>query len=163
MRVAKRPWNGRASAGVRDMNRASHLRPTCSVLVELARWMVLTALMTVQPVAGQETRELHLAEECQGCELVADTQRVSTAEGDLRLSNNLFSSVRDSRGRLWLSYAQAALVNVVDTSGAFTGIVGRRGEGPGEFLAPGALIPISDSVLVFDPLLARVTVVGPDL
>jgi len=113
---------------------------------------------------SQQAKQLQQTDGCGSCQLVEEELlRARGEEGDLGVASSLMAATRDSRGRYWLSFGPAALVNVVDADGRVVGVVGRRGEGPGESSAPTALVPVGDSVLVFDQVLQRVTVVGPDL
>jgi hypothetical protein len=70
--------------------------------------------------------------------------------------------VRDERGRLLTGGFTGALVYHGD--GSFATLLGRRGEGPGEFRLPvSPLLGPGDSVHVYDLLNRRVTVFAPDL
>jgi hypothetical protein len=69
---------------------------------------------------------------------------------------------RDSLGRYWVH--QQPAIKLFDSTGRYVGTVGRAGRGPMEFLHP---VPVytdsAGNMHVFDPELARETVVGPDL
>ena len=66
-------------------------------------------------------------------------------------------------GRILVSDRSTASLLIFDPSGFQVAAVGRRGRGPGEFVAP---IPLGrcggDSVYVWDPSLRRISVIGPD-
>lgn len=127
-------------------------------------WCTAVLLSAIPDCGWSQTPVLlKFVDGCASCRLTASEHRFSGEAGDLGLTETLFSSVTDSRRLIWLSFTSASRVTVVDSLGALQGFVGRHGEGPGEFLAPGALIKVADSVLVFDLGLGRMTVVGPDL
>ncbi|HEX2079622.1 MAG TPA: hypothetical protein VHG08_17985, partial [Longimicrobium sp.] len=68
----------------------------------------------------------------------------------------------DSRGRVYVGDWFAARVAVLDSAGRLVGTVGRRGLGPGEFRSiRGVQVLPGDSVLVFDPSAARLSVFAP--
>ena len=114
-------------------------------------------------VAGQPVDILQEIS-CSECGVVTEwVLTIDGREGALGLVSAAWGVAQDSSRRLWISFQETALVNVFDRSGKFVDRVGRRGEGPGEFLGPTALVSIGDSILVFDPRQQRVTVVGPDL
>lgn len=68
----------------------------------------------------------------------------------------------DSRGRVYAGDWFAARVAVLDSTGALLGTLGRRGLGPGEFRSSrGVQVLPGDSLLVYDPSAARVSVFAP--
>lgn len=68
----------------------------------------------------------------------------------------------DSRGRLYVGDWFAARVAVLDSAAQPVATVGRRGLGPGEFRAiRGVQVLPGDSVLVYDPNAARLSVFAP--
>lgn len=69
----------------------------------------------------------------------------------------------DSRGRYFVAGGLPHFW-VFDQRGAFLKRVGRRGNGPGEFQLATQVVPDpSDSLFVFDPVQARLSVYSPDL
>jgi hypothetical protein len=69
----------------------------------------------------------------------------------------------DGRGRIFVSDWYGARVLVLGTDGGLLRVIGRRGLGPGEFRAiRGVQVLEGDSVLVYDPLAARLSVFAPD-
>lgn len=69
----------------------------------------------------------------------------------------------DSRGRIFVGDFYRQQVAVLSPQGRMLRAIGRRGEGPGEFRAIRSLqVTGGDSVLVYDPSLARVSVFAPD-
>lgn len=68
----------------------------------------------------------------------------------------------DSRGRVYVGDWYAARVAVFDSAANLVGTVGRRGLGPGEFRSiRGVQVLPGDSVLVYDPSAARLSVFAP--
>lgn len=89
--------------------------------------------------------------------------RQAAVSGRDALFTNITGLDLDSRGRIYVSDWDAARVSVLDSTGALVRTIGRRGLGPGEFrsLAGVQLLP-GDSLLVYDPAAARVSVFPPD-
>lgn len=68
----------------------------------------------------------------------------------------------DSRGRVYVGDWYRQQVTVLNADGTVAQTFGRRGDGPGEFRAiRGVQILAGDSLLVYDPTLARVSVYAP--
>lgn len=68
----------------------------------------------------------------------------------------------DSRGRVYVGDWFTARVAVLDSTGQMLGTMGRRGLGPGEFRSiRGVQVLPGDSVLVYDPNAARLSVFAP--
>lgn len=68
----------------------------------------------------------------------------------------------DARGRYWV-FTELEPPSVFSPSGKFVQTVGRKGSGPGEFRGPNFGAVVGDSMVVFDWVESRATVVGPDL
>lgn len=69
----------------------------------------------------------------------------------------------DSRGRIYVGDFHRRQVTVLDSGGALVRKIGRKGGGPGEFEAiRGMQVLAGDTLLVYDPALARVSVFAPD-
>lgn len=69
----------------------------------------------------------------------------------------------DSRGRVYVGDWYRQQVTVLNPDGSIARIFGRRGDGPGEFRAiRGVQILKGDSLMVYDPTSARVTLYAPD-
>jgi hypothetical protein len=89
-------------------------------------------------------------------ELVSFGSPAAPIPGDVR-------DILHHGGRYWLLFGGEPLL-AYDERGRLIGQFGRRGQGPGEFLDPVALLPASgDSVAVLDRGNLRATVLGPDL
>lgn len=71
---------------------------------------------------------------------------------------------RARNGRVFVADAGSAEVRVFSGDGSYLATWGREGDGPGEFRAPGALLPWpgSDTVGVWDSRQRRLTLFGPD-
>jgi hypothetical protein len=70
---------------------------------------------------------------------------------------------RDSRGRYWLVADNQMLPAVFDAGGSFLRVIGRRGQGPGEFEGAAQVVNVpGDSILIIDLLLGRANVVTDD-
>jgi hypothetical protein len=68
----------------------------------------------------------------------------------------------DSRGRIVFADPSDRNVKLYDPAGALTHVVGRAGEGPGEFAALMAAQAYHDSVVAYDMNGPRLSVFGPD-
>lgn len=69
----------------------------------------------------------------------------------------------DSRGRMYVGDFYQKRVTVLGPDGKFLRTVGRKGAGPGEMQSVrGVQVLPGDSLLVYDPNLARLTVFAPD-
>jgi hypothetical protein len=82
-------------------------------------------------------------------------------------SDSLFSAITDidvdSRGRAYVADWLAARLIVLDADGRILRTVGRKGLGPGEFRGiRGVQVLPGDSLLVYDPGAARLSVFAPD-
>jgi hypothetical protein len=67
------------------------------------------------------------------------------------------------RGDIIVAEPRLGLVRLIDPGTLEETVVGGRGAGPGEFRAPSSVGHVGDSVWVWDPGLARLTVFLPDL
>lgn len=72
--------------------------------------------------------------------------------------------IRDRRGNSYLLDNQLSLIHVIAPDGAYSGTVGRDGEGPAEFRMASGVVLLSDSVLcvtqVMPPRVVRMSVTG---
>ncbi|HSM04746.1 MAG TPA: hypothetical protein VK858_08980 [Longimicrobiales bacterium] len=101
---------------------------------------------------------------CPGCTVEAEVAvRLGTPDGPGALLGPPLAVTEDARGRYWVTWSDD-LPMVFSATGPFEAILGRAGEGPGEFVGPGRILPVpGDSVLIFDGALRRATVVDPQL
>jgi hypothetical protein len=106
---------------------------------------------------------LGLTPTCSECGLSLDTLAVLSgrdqASGPLDVA---FSVVEDAAGRFWVSFGSGSPLTVYSPAGAVEAQI-PVGQGPGEAMAPQAVVPVADSVAVFDLAQGRVTIFGPDL
>jgi hypothetical protein len=79
------------------------------------------------------------------------------------LVHAVWTVARDNAGRYWASFAGADVPRIYSENGRAIGPIGRAGEGPGEFRSVLGVVPVADSILLFDPMLQRMTVVNRDL
>jgi hypothetical protein len=88
--------------------------------------------------------------------------------GSLDGAHDAFGRVMDvalSRsGRIFVADDQNHHVVAFGSNGGYVGTIGRRGQGPGEFVSPWKVaVDAQDSVFIWDAGLARISVFGPDL
>ena len=89
------------------------------------------------------------------------TTLVLTSSTDTLLSY-ISDMAIDSRGRVYVADGQTASVIVLSPSLAYDRMIGKRGEGPGEFQNVWSLqILPDDSLLVYDATVDRITVFAP--
>lgn len=99
---------------------------------------------------------------CEAC-TISVTHVVTLGDNDRGLVGPQFVGLRDARGRYWISHPQSGdEVVVFDARGRYVHTFGRAGEGPGEFRRIRQMALGGDDVYLFDPRLARATVVSPD-
>lgn len=96
------------------------------------------------------------------CSACADTARDQTEKTVISLRLTPIDSIRlvesdtalltfpttlflRGSGELLVGDATSGRVLQFDSLGAFTGVIGRRGQGPGEFIVPGAIVAFGDS------------------
>lgn len=138
---------------------------TCPGCVVMAAQPPLAHAAAVYVARVQERRVLKIVDDCESCALVVrELVDIRGSDGDLAWIERLMDLAVDAHGRYWFAFGRAApLVNVVAADGRFLGTVGRRGQGPGEFESADAVVPVGDSMWIFDSALQRATVAGPDL
>ena len=99
---------------------------------------------------------------CRSCAIdVRTIVAIGTRDGPGALTGVPRAATIDSRGRIWLLMRQRAPM-VFAPNGSFLREVGRVGQGPSEFEVPLKLLPVGDSVVVFDEG-GKISVVGPEL
>jgi hypothetical protein len=119
---------------------------------------------TPHPLTAQDEREVEWRTTCQECDLVIDSVFTLSAQVETAgLVDAVWTVARDNAGRYWASFAGADVPRVYSEHGIAFGSIGRGGEGPGEFRSVLGIVPVADSVLLFDPMLQRMTVVNRDL
>ena len=104
------------------------------LLGRLSRAVLL--LFAVTPLSAQEPERVSGVPTCPDCQIELDT--VVTIGGldgpGLHLINTLTNVAVDRRGRILVSNKQQAEIAVFGADGKFIRTVGRRGQGPGEYL-----------------------------
>lgn len=107
--------------------------------------------------AGQRIPQ---AASCESCGV--SVRAVASIGGANQPLPDVPRSILNHAGFYWLLFGDQVLV--YDSSGSLHGTVGRRGQGPGEFLEAALVLPVAgDSVAVFDQNNLRITVIGRDL
>lgn len=96
-----------------------------------------------------------------------DTLPIALPPVDLHASDSVFvsepSALTVFRDHYLVADAGSSSILVFRRDGGLERRVGRRGKGPGEFIAPAAMIQADDSTLaVVDAALQRITLFGPD-
>jgi len=101
--------------------------------------------------------------DCTECKLSFRLVReFGSDDGPGSLSGPPVDITTDGRGRYWV-LVEGQLPQVFAPNGTFLKEIGRRGDGPGEYRRPQALLPLpGDSMLVFDSQGMRASVIGPD-
>ena len=88
---------------------------------------------------------------------------LEAASGDDVFLSYVWELATDSRGRVFLVDGQESAVIALNADLTYARMIGREGEGPGEFQRPARVqVLAADSVLVWDSNLQRVTVFPPD-
>lgn len=132
------------------------------------RWLCLPVIVCALAVAceGRSTEQQEVAVPATapatapaGVELRATG--LWSSSPDLPLSW-VASMAVDSRGRVYLWDRDEGIL-LLDSVGAISRTIARKGEGPGEYRQPGVLQVLpGDSILAYDPRLRRVTVFTPE-
>lgn len=140
------------------------------ILDRLPNWAVLvmlpcgTWMASTPEVRAQEDVVVSSAVECPACELqLTRTLSLGTPEAGL-LGAEPSSVRRDSAGNFYLTqYNYDSDILVFAPSGTFKQVVGREGEGPGEFKNVRSIDLRADSIYAFDNGNARLSVFSPEL
>ena len=117
------------------------------------------------PVGAQTPDPVTIPDEpsCTRCRItVRDVLRLGDNDGDGALGAPAYGVTVDGRGRYWV-FAVDELPLIFGADGAFERRLGRKGQGPGEYMYPGDVVGIGDSVLVLDAGNHRATLLGPGL
>jgi 6-bladed beta-propeller len=95
---------------------------------------------------------------------LTEVARIGSMDGENDAFGRIMSAAFDSKGRIYVADDNHRRVSVFTADGRFVQHLGREGEGPGEFSTPWrVVVDPRDSVFVWDPGLARVTVFTPEL
>ena len=88
---------------------------------------------------------------------------LEATSGDDVFLSYVWELATDSRGRVFVIDGQESAVIALNADLTYARMIGREGEGPGEFQRPARVqVLAADSVLVWDSNLQRVTVFPPD-
>lgn len=125
----------------------------------------LGVLVATRAISGQTVQPQAIPNEptCPRCAIA--TRRLATLGSDDGLGslNGKPMSINvDARGRYWV-FQELEPPTVFSSSGSPDRMVGRKGRGPGEFESANNGVVIGDSMLVFDWMERRATMIGPDL
>lgn len=125
--------------------------------------LVFLTLAAPAVAAAQETASVSFADPHRHTIQSARTVTIGSADGPDLLEYHPVTVAIDSRGRFYLTTALALHeVKVFDGSGRFLRVIGREGEGPGEFRRISALvITPGDSLYVLDNGNSRLTAFSP--
>src|SRR5688572_21029689 len=123
------------------------------------------ALAALESAAGQSQAPKPVPDEpsCPRCTITMRNVVNLGSENGLGSLNGRPMSVNvDARGRWWV-FQELEPPTVFSATGVVDRMIGRKGSGPGEFQSANNAIVVGDSMLVFDWLEHRATMVGPDL
>jgi hypothetical protein len=100
--------------------------------------------------------------QCPACQI--HVQRIRTLQSGVDSAHGVTSVVRvDSEGRYWV-IRNNELPVIFDSAGRFLRVLGRKGQGPGEYLLPTDVLSVPpDSVVVLDGQQRRGTVLDKQL
>ncbi len=130
------------------------------------RLVIISILLLVaSPGEAQERRITRADASDPGPELrLEETLRIGSLEGEDDTFGRVMDAKFDGSGRIFVADDLSRQVTVYRGDGRLVGVLGRRGQGPGEFLSPWKIaIDAADSIFVWDFGLARVSVFSPDL
>lgn len=100
-------------------------------------------------------------ETCSACSIVTEQViRIGEVDGPGALPGGPINASVDPEGRYWLFFPEEPIM-VFDAGGQFIGLVGRSGDGPGEFLNP-YVAAMSDDVAIVLESRPRATVLDFD-
>ncbi|CAN5731151.1 hypothetical protein BH23GEM10_BH23GEM10_06010 [soil metagenome] len=88
---------------------------------------------------------------------------LGVTEGDVEYQlHQVVGSTRLPDGGVAVMNAGSHELRIYDAAGSFVSATGRRGEGPGEFVRPTRLYRLADTIAVYDPGAARMSLHGLD-
>ena len=123
------------------------------------------ALALALPALGQAPTVRVIPDEpsCARCTISARRLvTLGTDDGVGSLNGKPMSVNVDSRGRYWL-FQELEPATVFNANGTVVRMIGRKGRGPGEFQASNYGVAVGDSMLVFDWVESRATMIDPGL
>jgi hypothetical protein len=127
--------------------------------------VLIVAVVAQQSTGAQAPAPTAIPNEptCPTCTInVRNVVTLGTDDGIGSLYGKPMSVNVDSKGRYWM-FQELEPPTTFNPNGTVDRIVGRKGSGPGEFRSANNGLVIGDSMLVFDWMESRATMLGPDL
>jgi hypothetical protein len=91
---------------------------------------------------------------------VDEVTRIASPEGPASFGR-ISSVIADERGNVYVADQQASEIRVFDERGAHLRTIGRRGQGPSEFVSLYSLAWMGDTLMVLDPGNGRIGLLSP--
>jgi len=147
-----------ARAPRRDRSRVQ----TCRRLLRICIVASMSGAAMLWPIGATAQDPLPIG--CESCTVTFDTVAVlGEQDGPGMIPSESIRLAQDAAGRYIVLSGENASIQVFSPEGAFVRSIGGEGEGPGEFRWPQSVASSEDgSIYVLDPMLARITVFGPD-
>jgi 6-bladed beta-propeller protein len=127
---------------------------------------VVVVTVAVQPVAAQDTVRVSADNPPVWGANVRLVQELAIGQADGPQEyafGRIYHAAPDRDGGFYLYDVNDSQIRHYDTRGRFTGLIGRKGGGPGEYQhVGGMMVDRSGSLVVFDPGARRITHFGPD-
>ena len=127
---------------------------------------VVVVTLAVQPVAAQDTVRVRADNPpLWGANVrLVEELAIGELDGPKEYAfGRIYHAAPDRDGSFFLFDASDNQIRHYDARGRFTGLIGRKGGGPGEYQGVGGMmVNASGSLVVFDPGSRRVTHFGPD-
>jgi hypothetical protein len=127
--------------------------------------VLIVAIVAQQSTGAQAPAPMAIPNEpaCPKCTIsVRNVVILGTDDGVGSLNGKPMSVNVDSKGRYWV-FQELEPPTTFNANGSVDRLVGRKGSGPGEFRSANNGIVVGDSMLVFDWMESRATMLGPDL
>ena len=131
----------------------------------LARGLTLISatILLTEPMAAQSRHEIRSQPSCEDCSIeISHLLTLGEEDGPGAIAD-VIGVARDSRGRsyVWQSIVPHEIL-VFERGGRFLDVIGREGEGPGEYKSLGLVhVAMGDTLYLFDPGNTRITVLSP--
>jgi hypothetical protein len=125
--------------------------------------LILSVAVTPGALGAQAYQQVADGPACQRCISLDTILRIGTLDGPDALPGVPLSVTVDSSNRYWLLLGFNQAPMTVSAAGDSVTRVGSRGDGPGEFRSPSAVVAVGDSVAIYDPRLGRLTVLDKQL
>lgn len=129
-------------------------------------WLAVASAVTAPQLYGQAPREIQPGPSCPTCEITIQHMTTIGASGSSAVAVSPMTKVAalgDGRYVVAPTYNPGEVV-IVDSQGRVVARTERPGRGPGEFVEISrVVVSPTDSVLLFDPALSRVSVLSNDL